>query len=160
MSAKKILVNDGIHPEGRKALEAAGHIVVTDKIEQDHLPAELPNFDAIVVRSATKIRQDLIDQCPNLKLIARGGVGLDNIDVEYAEEKGIAVYNTPAASSHSVAELVFAHALNIARFLHQSNRQMPVEGNTNFKGLKKAYSAGIELCGKTIGIVGFGRIGQ
>ncbi|MDX1479235.1 MAG: D-2-hydroxyacid dehydrogenase [Saprospiraceae bacterium] len=160
MSAKRILVNDGIHPEGRKALEAAGHIVVTEKVEQDHLPAELPNFDAIVVRSATKIRQDLIDQCPNLKLIARGGVGLDNIDVEYAEEKGIAVYNTPAASSHSVAELVFAHALNIARFLHQSNREMPVEGNNNFKGLKKAYSAGIELCGKTIGIVGFGRIGQ
>lgn len=160
MSAKRILVNDGIHPDGKKALEAAGHEVVTDTIQQEQLAAELPGFDAIVVRSATKVRQDLIDQCPNLQLIARGGVGLDNIDVEYARERGIAVYNTPAASSHSVAELVFAHALNIARCLHQSNRAMPAEGDQNFKGLKKNFSSGIELCGKTIGIVGFGRIGQ
>ena len=156
----KILVNDGMHPEGQKALEAAGHTVITDKIEQDLLPEQLPGFDAIIVRSATTVRQDLIDRCPNLKLIARGGVGLDNIDVDYARKKGIVVYNTPAASSHSVAELVFAHALNVARLLHQSNRAMPIEGDDNFKGLKKNFSSGIELCGKTIGIVGFGRIGQ
>ncbi len=156
----KILVNDGIHPDGKTQLEGAGFEVSTEKVAQDNLPAELPNYQAIVVRSATKVRKELIDQCPNLKVIARGGVGLDNIDVDYAKSKGIAVINTPAASSESVAELVFAHMFTLARFLHQANRDMPQKGNTEFKALKKSYSKGMQLRGKTLGIIGFGRIGQ
>ena len=160
MSKMKILANDGIHPAGKAMLEAAGFQVVTDKVAQEDLPTELPNYTGIIVRSATKVRQELIDACPDLKVIGRGGVGLDNIDVDYANDKGIAVYNTPAASSQSVAELVFAHALGVARSLHMANRAMPVTGDTDFKALKKSYSKGIEFKGKTIGIIGFGRIGQ
>lgn len=156
----KILVNDGIHPDGQAILEKAGFIVHTDKIAQEELESKLPAYDAIVVRSATKVRSNLIDHCPNLKIIARGGVGLDNIDVEYAKGKGIAVINTPAASSESVAELVFAHFFTLSRFLHLANRDMPQKGDTAFKQLKKAYSKGTQLRGKTLGIIGFGRIGQ
>ena len=156
----KILANDGIDPIGKKILEDAGFTVDTTHIPQDELASRLNEYDAITVRSATKVRQALIDVCPNIKVIGRGGVGMDNIDVDYARSKGIAVVNTPAASSHSVAELVFAHLLNGVRFLHDSNRKMPVEGNTNFGGLKKAYAKGIELKGKTLGVVGFGRIGR
>ena len=110
---KRILVNDGIHPDGQLLLEEAGYEVVTTKVAQEDLPSQLPNFDVIIVRSATKVRQELIDQCPNLKIIARGGVGLDNIDVAHAKDKGIEVINTPAASSQSVAELAFAHMLSL-----------------------------------------------
>lgn len=156
----KILINDGIHPDGKLLLEDAGFEVQTEKIEQGDLAEKLPAFDAICVRSATKVRADLIDKCPNLKAICRGGVGLDNIDVAHAKTKGIEVINTPAASSQSVAELVFAHIFNIARFLHDSNREMPTRGDSEFKALKKSYSKGMELRGKTIGILGFGRIGQ
>ena len=118
------------------------------------------DISVILVRSATKVRQDIIDECPGLKIIGRGGVGMDNIDVDYARSKGIHVINTPASSSESVAELVFAHLFSGVRFLHDSNRNMPLEGDTHFDGLKKAYSNGIELRGKTLGIIGFGRIGQ
>ncbi len=156
----KILVNDGIHPDGKKQLEEAGYQVSTEKVSQEDLPKELPNYDVICVRSATKVRKELIDQCPNLKIIARGGVGLDNIDVDYAKSKGIQVINTPAASSESVAELVFAHLFGLSRFLHLANRDMPSKGDTEFKQLKKSYSKGIQLRGKTLGIIGFGRIGQ
>jgi D-3-phosphoglycerate dehydrogenase len=156
----KILANDGIDPVGKALLEQAGFTVDTETIPQDKLIEALQHYDAITVRSATKVRKELIDQCPNLSLIGRGGVGMDNIDVDYAREKGIAVVNTPAASSHSVAELVFAHLLTGVRFLQDSNRKMPVEGNTNFNGLKKAYAKGIELKGKTLGVIGFGRIGR
>lgn len=156
----KILINDGIHPDGKLLLEDAGYQVVTEKVAQDDLPNELPNYNAIVVRSATKVRQDLIDQCPNLKVIARGGVGLDNIDVDYARGKGLQVMNTPTASSQAVAELAFGHMFTIARSLHDSNRAMPTKGDTEFKALKKTYSKGIQLRGKTLGIFGFGNIGQ
>ncbi|MBG6234241.1 D-3-phosphoglycerate dehydrogenase [Pedobacter sp. CAN_A7] len=156
----KILANDGIDPVGKALLEQAGYTVDTETIPQDKLVEALQHYDAITVRSATKVRQELIDQCPNLSLIGRGGVGMDNIDVDYAREKGIAVVNTPAASSHSVAELVFAHLLTGVRFLQDANRKMPVEGNTNFNGLKKAYAKGMELKGKTLGVIGFGRIGR
>ena len=156
----KILINDGIHPDGKALLEKAGYQVDTDKVAQEDLPKVLPNYDAIVVRSATKVRQALIDNCPNLKIIARGGVGLDNIDVKYARDKNIQVMNTPAASSQAVAELVFGHLFSIARFLHTANRDMPTKGNTDFKSLKKSYSKGVQLRGKTMGIIGFGRIGQ
>lgn len=155
----KILANDGIHPDGKTLLEEANYQVDTEKVAQEDLPDVLPDYDAIIVRSATKVRKELIDLCPNLKIIARAGVGLDNIDVDYAREKGIAVYNTPAASSESVAELVFSHMFNMARFVHQSNRELPQE-DANFKALKKAYSKGVQLRRKTIGIIGFGRIGQ
>ena len=156
----KILVNDGIHPDGKLLLEDAGYEVVTEKVAQDDLATELPKYDAIVVRSATKVRQSLIDQCPNLKVIARGGVGLDNIDVAYARDKGLQVMNTPTASSQAVAELAFGHMFTIARSLHDANRAMPAKGDTEFKVLKKAYSKGMQLRGKTLGIFGFGNIGQ
>lgn len=156
----RILANDGIDAVGKKLLEEAGFEVDTNHIPQEELADKLNAYDAVTVRSATKLRQALIDVCPNIKAIGRGGVGMDNIDVEYARSKGIAVINTPAASSLSVAELVFAHLLNGVRFLYDSNRKMPVEGDTNFAGLKKAYAKGVELRGKTLGVVGFGRIGR
>ena len=156
----RILANDGIDQSGKQILEAAGFEVVTQKINQEDLASQLNNFDAILVRSATKVRKDLIDACPNLKLIGRGGVGMDNIDVEYAKNKGIKVVNTPASSSVSVAELVFAHLFSGIRLLQVTNRVMPAEGNTKFGDLKKMASNGIELQGKTMGIYGFGRIGQ
>lgn len=156
----KILANDGIDANGKSILEKAGFTVVTDKVAQDKLAEELKNYDAVLVRSATKIRRDIIDACPNLKLIGRGGVGMDNIDVDYAKQKGIKVINTPASSSVSVAELVFAHLYSGARFLPITNRVMPVKGNEEFNNLKKTASNAIELQGKTMGILGFGRIGQ
>lgn len=153
----RILINDGIDPTGKQLLQEAGFDVVTEKIPQEELPTELQKFDAISVRSATKVRAALIDACPNLKLIGRGGVGLDNIDVDYAKSKGIKVINTPAASSRSVAELCFAHLLGLVRSVHHSNRNL---NDKNFDQLKKSYSSGLELEGKTIGIIGLGRIGQ
>lgn len=154
----RILANDGIAPNGKAQLEAAGYEVVTDKIAQDDLMTELNNFDVIIVRSATKVRKDLIDACPNLKVICRGGVGIDNIDHAYAKTKGIPTYNTPAASSHSVAELVFAHFAGLSRGVHRSNFELRA-ADSAFKSLKKAYAGGQELQGKTLGILGFGRIG-
>jgi D-3-phosphoglycerate dehydrogenase len=156
----RILANDGIDPIGKDLLEKAGFQVDTNHIPQAELTEGLKNYDAITVRSATKVRKELIDACPNIKLIGRGGVGMDNIDVDYARENGLAVVNTPAASSLSVAELVFAHLFTGIRFLQDSNRKMPVEGNTKFNDLKKAYAKGIELRGKKMGIIGFGRIGR
>ena len=156
----RILANDGIDPIGKELLEKAGFQVDTTHIPQDQLAEGLKNYDGITVRSATKLRKDLIDACPNIKLIGRGGVGMDNIDVDYARGKGLAVVNTPAASSLSVAELVFAHLFTGIRFLQDSNRKMPLEGNTKFNDLKKAYAKGVELRGKKIGIIGFGRIGR
>lgn len=158
----KVLANDGISKSGIKALEKGGFEVITTKVAQEQVANYINNNDVAVllVRSATKVRKDIIDACPGLKIIGRGGVGMDNIDVAYAREKGIHVINTPASSSESVAELVFAHLFTGVRFLHDSNRNMPLEGDTNFEGLKKAYANGIELRGKTLGIIGFGRIGQ
>ena len=158
----KVLANDGISKSGIKALEKGGFEVITTKVAQEQVANYINTHDVkvILVRSATKVRQDIIDACPGLKIIGRGGVGMDNIDVAYAREKGIHVINTPASSSESVAELVFAHLFTGVRFLHDANRNMPLEGDTNFDGLKKAYANGIELRGKTLGIIGFGRIGQ
>ena len=158
----KILANDGISKSGVDNLTENGFEIITTNVAQEQL-INFINENKIVgllVRSATTARKDLIDSCPSLKLIGRGGVGMDNIDVEYAKSKGIHVINTPAASSASVAELVFAHLYGGVRFLFNSNRNMPLEGEANFKGLKKAYAKGIELRGKTLGIIGFGRIGQ
>jgi D-3-phosphoglycerate dehydrogenase len=158
----KILANDGISQTGIDSLKRDGFDITTINVSQEQLIDYINEnqIEALLVRSATTARKELIDSCPGLKLIGRGGVGMDNIDVEYAKSKGIHVINTPAASSASVAELVFAHLYGGVRFLYNSNRNMPLEGETNFKGLKKAFAKGTELRGKTLGIIGFGRIGQ
>ena len=158
----KILANDGISQSGIDDLTAAGFEVLTTTVAQEQLEnfINTENIVALLVRSATTVRQDLIDACPGLKIIGRGGVGMDNIDVSYAREKGLSVINTPAASSESVAELVFAHLFSGVRFLYDSNRNMPLDGEKKFKNLKKAYAKGTELRGKTLGVIGFGRIGQ
>ncbi len=158
----KILANDGIAQSGIDALEKSGFEIITTTVAQEQLQKYI-NENQIVgllVRSATKVRKDLIDGCPCLKLIGRGGVGMDNIDVAYAKEKGLHVINTPAASSESVAELVFAHLFGGVRFLYDSNRNMPLDGDNKFKQLKKSYAGGTELRGKTLGVIGFGRIGR
>jgi len=158
----KVLANDGISKSGIDALEKGGFEVITTKVAQEQVANYINANDVsvILVRSATKVRKDIIDACPGLKIIGRGGVGMDNIDVDYARAKGVHVINTPASSSESVAELVFAHLFSGVRFLHDANRNMPLEGDSNFEGLKKAYANGIELRGKTLGIIGFGRIGR
>lgn len=158
----KILANDGIAQSGIQALESEGFEVLTTTVAQEQLIPYINEHEIIglLVRSATKVRKDLIDACPNLKLIGRGGVGMDNIDVAYAKEKGLHVINTPAASSESVAELVFAHLFGGVRYLYDANRQMPLDGDSKFKQLKKSYARGTELRGKTLGVIGFGRIGR
>lgn len=159
----KILANDGISKAGADILNAQPTFeVIEHKIAQNQLIDYINEhqIDVILVRSATTVRQEMIDACPSLKIIGRGGVGMDNIDVEYAKSKGLFVINTPGASSRSVAEMVFAHFLSLARFLHESNRTMPLEGDTQFKSLKKTYSKALELKGKTLGIIGFGGIGK
>ena len=158
----KVLVNDGMSKSGIDKLTQNGFKVITVTVEQGQLVDFINknNIIVLLVRSATTVRKDIIDNCPTLKIIGRGGVGMDNIDVDYAREKGLKVINTPAASSSSVAELVIAHLYSCVRFLHNSNRSMPLEGDTHFKVLKKLYAKGVELRGKTLGIIGFGRIGQ
>lgn len=158
----KILANDGISESGKNKLEEYGFDVDLTKVSQEQLVDYINNnsVSGLLVRSATQVRKDIIDNCKSLKIIGRGGVGMDNIDVEYAKSKGIDVINTPAASSKSVAELVFSHLFGCVRYLHESNRSMPLDGDSKFKDLKKAYAKGSELSGKTIGIIGFGRIGQ
>lgn len=158
----KVLANDGVSQSGIEALETAGFEVLTTTVAQEQLANYINenNVSVVLVRSATTIRKAVIDACPSLKIIGRGGVGMDNIDVDYAREKGLHVINTPAASSQSVAELVFAHLFGGVRFLHDANRNMPLDGDTQFKKLKKNYAKGVELRGKTLGIIGFGRIGR
>ncbi|MGU3374900.1 D-2-hydroxyacid dehydrogenase [Chryseobacterium sp. M5A1_1a] len=158
----KVLANDGISKAGEQALKEAGIEILDNRVAQDHVINFINdnNVDVLLVRSATKVRQDLIDACPSLKIIGRGGIGMDNIDVEYAKSKGIKIINTPTASSKSVAELVFGHFLSLARFLHESNRLMPLEGETHFNAMKKSFSNAYELSGKTLGVIGFGSIGQ
>ena len=158
----KILANDGISTSGVTKLEEYGFDVDLTKVAQEQLIDYINtnSISTLLVRSATQVRKDIIDSCPSLKIIGRGGVGMDNIDVEYAKSKDINVINTPAASSKSVAELVFSHLFGCVRFLHESNRAMPLDGDSKFKDLKKSYAKGTELSGKTIGIIGFGRIGQ
>ncbi|MCA1753055.1 MAG: 3-phosphoglycerate dehydrogenase, partial [Flavobacteriales bacterium] len=158
----KILANDGISPSGQTKLEGAGFTVITDHVPQDQLVEYINNNEvvALLVRSATTVRQALIDACPGLRFIGRGGVGMDNIDVAYAREKGLTVANTPASSSQSVAELVMGQLFSLARQSYDSDRQMPANGHSDFKALKKKYGKGMELRGKTLGIIGFGRIGH
>ncbi len=158
----KILANDGLDPSAITNLKNNGFEVLTTTVAQEQLSNYINanHIEILLVRSATKVFKDVIDNCPTLKIIGRGGVGMDNIDVSYAQTKGIKVINTPASSSESVAELVFAHLFGGIRFLHDANRAMPLEGDSRFNDLKKTYSKGTELRGKTLGIVGFGKIGQ
>ena len=155
----KILANDGISNDAKKQLEENGFVVITDKVNQEDLITKIneENYEGILVRSATKVRKDIIDACPNIKFIGRGGVGVDNIDVDYAIEKGIFVFNTPASSSQSVAELVVGNMFATSRFIGNSSKNIE---NGDFNKLKKEYGSGVELRGKTLGIIGFGRIGQ
>ncbi|MCS6978491.1 MAG: D-2-hydroxyacid dehydrogenase [Flavobacteriales bacterium] len=159
---KTVLANDGIDAEGRRILEQAGFRVLDTKVPQEEL-SEFINaqgVDVLLVRSATQVRRPLIEACPSLRVIGRAGVGVDNIDTEFARSRHIQVLNTPGASAQSVAELVLAHIFTLARRLQQSNRQMPEKGPSEFNALKKRYSDGVELKGRTLGIIGFGRIGQ
>ena len=158
----KVLANDGLSESGINALTSAGIEFVEAKVSQEHLANFINEnqIDVLLVRSATQVPQELIDECPSLKIIGRGGVGMDNIDVEYAIEQGLFVINTPNASSRSVAEIVFAHFFSLARYLHESNRLMPLEGDTHFNAMKKSFSKAIELEGKTLGVIGFGGIGK
>ena len=158
----KILANDGISGSGIALLEENGFTVINTNVAQNQLEKFINNekIEGLLVRSATQVSKELIDGCPSLQLIGRVGVGMDNIDVTYAIDKGLHVINTPEASSNSVAELVFAHLFGMVRFLHISNRDMPLEGDMRFDELKKAFSQGTELRGKTIGIIGFGSIGK
>lgn len=155
----KVLANDGISKSGIAALEKAGYTVITDKVAQDDLINYIntENIEILLVRSATTARKDMIDACSGLKLFGRGGVGMDNIDVQYARDNGRIVINTPAASSQSVAELVMGHMLGISRFLNDSYKNMETG---DFSVLKKKYGKGVEVRGKKLAIVGFGRIGQ
>lgn len=156
-----VLANDGISEKGVQLLKEADIMVLEARVSPEHLSKFINdnNVDVLLVRSATQVRKDLIDECPNLKIIGRGGIGMDNIDVEYAIDKGIYIINTPKASCKSVAELVFAHFFSLARFLHESNRLMPLEGETNFNALKKSFNNATELSGKTLGVIGMGNIG-
>jgi len=158
----RVLANDGIAQAGIDLLQKEGFEVIKTKVAQEQLASFINENDikALLVRSATEVRKELIDTCPKLQLIGRGGVGMDNIDVDHAISKGIHIINTPAASSASVAELVFAHLFGGVRFLYDSNRNMPLNGDSKFKQLKKSYAGGTELRGKTLGLIGLGRIGR
>jgi len=151
----KVLVSDGIEKVGSDLLKNAGIEVVEQKLTPEELLQEINKYAAIIVRSATKVTKEVIDAGTNLKAIGRGGVGLDNIDVEYAKSKGIPVLNTPGASSISVAELAIAHMFSVSRFLNTSSMEMKAG-----KWPKKEYAAGVELTGKTLGLLGFGNIGK
>jgi len=155
----RILANDGLDSAGKKILEEAGFKISLEKIPQEELHSKISDFDILVVRSATKVTAAVLE-ASHLKLVARAGVGTDNIDMKRAAELGIPVVNTPDAGSRSVAELVVAHMFSMARFLAMSNREMPERGGADFNHLKKIASSGFELKGKKLGIIGFGRIGQ
>lgn len=151
----KVLVCDKTEKEAIERMRAAGlQVDVRDDITPEELPNVLPAYDGMVVRSRTKVRQPLIDVCPNLKVIVRGGVGLDTIDAEYARSKGITVMNTPMASSASVAELAIGYMFALARSIYQATSSIKAE-----KWEKKSFT-GDEIGGKTLGLVGIGNIGK
>ncbi|MDT0644055.1 NAD(P)-dependent oxidoreductase [Zunongwangia sp. F363] len=158
----KVLASEGISTKGVEILEKAGFEVLVTRVAQEQLQDFINKNEvaALIIGSSTKIDKELIDACPSLKVIGRSGLSLGNIEVKYAEKKGIEVVNTPEAPAAAVAELVFAHLFGGVRFLHDSNRNMPLEGETRFKELRKTYAGGRELRGKTLGIIGFGKTGQ
>lgn len=155
-----ILINDSFCTDGEKLLRQAGFHIHKEKIEQENLINEinLRQIHVLIVRSATIVDKNVIDNCPTLKFIGRAGLGMNNIDMEYARTKGIELVNTPLASAPAVAEFVFAQLLSVTRNLYMGNRQLPAERDIN--SLKIICSGGSELTGKTLGIIGFGRAGQ
>ena len=140
----KILIADGLQERGIALLKESGFEVLTTTVAQNQLEnfINLNTIDGIIVRGVTKITEELIDACPSLKLIGRAGNDMNNIAVSHAINKGLKIINTPIASANSVAELVFAHLFGMVRFLHQSNREMPLEGDSRFNDLKKQFSQG------------------
>ncbi|ACA46030.1 3-phosphoglycerate dehydrogenase [Clostridium botulinum] len=152
----KILVSDGMEQNALNKLNEQGFVVLDKHFEKEELKDKIKDFDAIIIRSATKIDKEIIDAGikGNLKLVVRAGVGLDNVDLEYAKEKGVKVFNTPKASSVSVAELTLGHMLCISRFINTANVTM-LQG----KWEKKKYK-GTEIYGKALGLIGFGRIAR
>ena len=158
----KILANDGISESGKITLESAGFKVISAKVAQNQLENFINDegIDALIIKANTTIDTELIDACPSIKLIANQANTTDNIDTDYAEGSGIQIIQVADASANAIAELVFAHLLGMARFLHQSNREMPLEGDMNFNNLKKQFANGTELRGKTLGIIGMESAGQ
>lgn len=155
-----ILINDGLCPEGEAILRKAGFHIHNQKIEQTELISEINHrqIDALIVRSATAVTREVIDACPTLKLLGRAGLGMSNIDMEYASQKGIAIVNTPDSSAPALAEMVIAHLFSVSRNLFRGNRDLPAE--TEIFRMKRECAGGTELTGKTFGIIGFGRVGQ
>ncbi len=151
----KILITDGIEKNGAEILLKAGFELTQKTMTPEELLKAIGDYDAIIVRSATKVTKQVIEAGERLKVVARGGVGLDNIDVETAKMHGIKVLNTPKASSISVAELTIAHLMSLGRFLPMTNITM-----RNKQWPKKEFSGGIEVTGKTLGIIGLGNIGK
>lgn len=157
-----ILINDGLSATAISELEKNEHVVKNISVAASQLANYINEnkIEALIVRSATKVTREVLEACPNLKLVIRAGIGIDNIDVAAAKELGITVENTPGVSSRSVAELVMAHIYTGYRHLHDANRNMPLEGDMRFNGLKKSYADAYEVNGKTIGVLGFGSIGK
>lgn len=153
----KILANDGVADYGEYLFHKAGIELLPNRVSQEHLAAFIneQKVDVLLVKNATKVNKELINSCPNLKIIGKAGHDMHNIDVDFAESKRIYVINTPKASAKAVAEMVFAHFFTLIRFLHDSNRNMPLEGDIKFNLLKKSYLNASELSGKTIGLIGF-----
>jgi D-3-phosphoglycerate dehydrogenase len=153
--AFRVLVSDRLAPEAVEEMKAGGlDVTVKTGLSPEALMEEIGGYEAIVVRSATKLRREILDRAQRLRLIVRAGVGLDNIDVDRAKSKGIAVRNTPAASTNSVAELTLGHLLSLARHIARGTVSLKA-GRWEKKALE-----GVEISGKTLGIVGIGRIGQ
>lgn len=152
----KILANDGISSAGEVLLNNAGHEILNNRISQEHLIHFINEnlVDVLLVKNATTINEEIIDSCKSLKIIGKAGINMDNVSANYAIEKGLHVVSTPNSYSRAIAELVFAHFFTLARFLHDSNRMMPLEGDQKFNLLKKSYQNSVELHGKTLGVIG------
>ena len=154
----KILANDGISTSGETLLIEAGHEILNHRVSQEHLVQFINEnqVEILLVKNATSIDHQVIDSCKSLKIIGKAGTEMNNVAVDYAIEKGLYVISTPNSYARAVAELVFAHFFSLARFLHDSNRMMPLEGDSKFNLLKKSYQNAAELFGKTLGVIGSG----
>ena len=154
----KILANDGISTSGETLLIEAGHEILNHRVSQEHLVQFINEnqVEVLLVKNATSIDHQVIDSCKSLKIIGKAGTEMNNVAVDYAIEKGLYVISTPNSYARATAELVFAHFFSLARFLHDSNRMMPLEGDSKFNLLKKTYQNAAELFGKTLGVIGSG----
>ena len=158
----KILVPNSFFEHGIKLLQKADFQVLTTTVALNQLEQFITTnaIDIIITKSPTSITKELIDACPTLKLIGSTEVDKNSMVTSHAKAKGIKIIDTPFAIANSVAELVFAHLFGMVRFLHQANREMPLEGDIRFNDLRKQFSTGTELKGKTLGIIGLGNIGK